>query len=460
MSRTPRILAFCSRGMYADEAAVIAYALSSGFGIETLYVGADFEAAPTADALGYRSVPAPGKRRTLKARMMQSAVLDATANLFTHYQARRRIAALLGRERPDAVVVFDDRQLKPDWTAIEMARGAGIPSILVPYAVSTLEADLLLRRDDPRHAAPPRPCGNFGRLAAQRHRDQVRDGTLFYPAAVTLALGALGHLPRSPWLLGANGADHICVLDRAQRDLLQSARIGPSRVHMTGQATTDALSLSDSARAGLATSLRQRYGLSPDAPILMCAVPQHAEHGMAGNEAHRASSDRLFAALAASGAGVLLSLHPKSDRAHYAALASRHGLRILDERLSSVLAVAQIFVAAFSSTVRWAIGLGIPAVVIDDIATGYQVYRDILGITVVDSHDALAHVLRQACTSQSVLDRMRTDAQRGAERIGRIDGRAAGRIADVIAAAAKSKADPASASLPFAPNSTNQGIIR
>lgn len=460
MSRTPRILAFCSRGMYADEAAVIAHALSRGFGIETAYVGADFEAAPTVDALCYRSVPAPGNQRTPKARLMQSTVLDAAANLFAAYRARRRIAALLGREQPAAVVVFDDRQLMPDWTAIEMARGAGIPSILVPYAVSTLEADLLVRRDDPRHAAPPRPCSKFGKLAAQRHQEQVHDGTLFYPAAVTLALGALGHLPRSPWLLGASGAEHICVLDRTHCDALQAARIGSNRVHITGQATTDALSLSDNDRAGLATSLRQRYGLSPDAPILMCAVPQHAEHGMASNEAHRANSDRLFAALAASGAGVLLSLHPKSDRAAYAALASRHGLRILDERLSSVLAVAQIFVAAFSSTVRWAIGLGIPAVVIDDIATGYQVYRDLPGVTVVDSHDALARVLRQACTSHSALDHMRTGAKRGAERIGRIDGGAAGRIADVIATAAKSKPDPAPAGMAFAPNGINQGIIR
>lgn len=432
MSSAPRVAFFCRRSMYADESAIVGRALSSTFGIEALFVGSsDYAASRSAPATV--TVQSGHVHPAVRSRSM---IFDAAMNVAAIARDVWLIDSLLRRERPDAVVVFDDRQLRPDLLALRAARRRSIPSVLVPYAVSSLESDLFVRRSDPRYQAGPNSGGATGTAAARWLPGQVRDGILFYPAGVTVTLGALGHLPPSPWLLGANGADYMCVLGLEHREELLAAGVPAHRVACTGQASSDGLAMSPAASAELASNLRQRYELSDGSPLLMCAVPQHAEHGMVSWTVHREAIGNLFAALAASGAAVLLSLHPKSDRASYSELASHHGLRILDERLSSALAAADLFVAAFSSTVRWAIGLGIPAIVIDDLESGYQLYRGLAGVSVVDDHRALAALLHEACRSITALSNLRAHAQLGKQQVGSIDGRAAHRIAEVIATAA------------------------
>ena len=74
----------------------------------------------------------------------------------------------------------------------------------------------------------------------------------------------------------------------------------------------------------------------------------------------------IFPALARSGASLLISLHPKSSRASYEAFVSQFGAKIVDRPLFEILPAADVFVAgAYSSTVRWAMALDIPAVNMD-----------------------------------------------------------------------------------------------
>ena len=66
------------------------------------------------------------------------------------------------------------------------------------------------------------------------------------------------------------------------------------------------------------------------------------------------------------GTPVILSLHPKSKEEDYRDLAARFGMPITREPLMDVLAGADVFVGgAYSSTIRWAIALGLPTVNLD-----------------------------------------------------------------------------------------------
>jgi hypothetical protein len=166
---------------------------------------------------------------------------------------------------------------------------------------------------------------------------------------------------------------------------------------------------------------------------------------MASWNEHWRATDELFAALASSGAAALLSLHPKSNREDYAKAAGRHGLAILDEPLSAVLPAADLLVATFSSTVRWAIGLGIPAFVVDAIETNYELYNDLPGVTIFNDHNALGRDLRDFVASADIRALHVVAAKRGAERVGLCDGGASERVVSAIAAAvsARRTADPA-----------------
>lgn len=415
--------------MYGDEAAAIGRALAGQAEIGPIYIDASLATSTTPPAApsGATSV-----KQSPSSFVDRSASVEAAANAIAAVHTRHAIAHLLDLEKPDAIIIFDDRQIRPDAIAMRLARARSIPTVVAPYASTSLEADLLVRRGDARHTAPPAPCSPLARIAAKRYPAQVRDSTLFYPASVTLALAAVGELPPSPWVLGGGGAETVCTLGPDHRDELICAGVPADHIAVTGQATTDALALGPRDRALLEANLRAHYQLPEDKPIVCCAVPQHAEHGMATWQHHEELTAKLFAALAASGGEVLLSLHPKSKREDYAHLADRYGLRILDERLSSVLAAVDLFVATFSSTVRWSIGLGIPAVIIDNLASGYQAFRSIPGVTVVRGEDKLTETLHRAVNDPLHCSAMREAAKAGAAKIGPIDGLCARRIACAI----------------------------
>jgi hypothetical protein len=439
MSR-PRIMIFCHRRMLVYEALAIARALRDGHGIEVLFVNdrlVTSSEAPRAEEtieFAVRSNP-PLSVRT-KLRLLSLPVVSAAANARAVQASERRISAALERERPAALVIFDDRRLQPDGVALRLAKVRRTPVILAPYAASSREARRFVRRGDLRYAAPPMQCRMLNRLAARRHPEQVADGMLFYPALETLILGGMGKLPSCPWVLGASGPDVVCALGADHRDQLLNEGVRADRIVVTGQATTDTLAIDAAARARLRDRLRAQYRLPTDRPILVCAVPQQGEHGMTSWDRHRILTAELFRALQESGAGVLLSLHPKSRREDYLALSSTHGLEIADERLSELLAAADLFVASFSTTVRWAIGLGIPAFVIDNlnrVNRGYQMYRSVPGVTIVGDHGTLGTMLRNLVADPTKLAVSQTAAAEGMRSLGKVDGRSAARISNVIA---------------------------
>jgi hypothetical protein len=122
-------------------------------------------------------------------------------------------------------------------------------------------------------------------------------------------------------------------------------------------------------------------------------------------------------------------------------------LPIIQERLASVLPAADLLVGTFSSTVAWAVGLGIPALVVDAIGSNFQLYRNVEGVVVVDSH---ADLQRELVRFVRQPERRRTLAQAtaaGAARLGALDGRASERVVAAVAqaVAARSISRPATA---------------
>ena len=85
---------------------------------------------------------------------------------------------------------------------------------------------------------------------------------------------------------------------------------------------------------------------------------------------HERMTRKLFADLRATGASVLISLHPRSRRGDYQEMADGCGARIAESPLLELLPAADLFVATHSSTVRWAILLKTPIIVLDDFGIG------------------------------------------------------------------------------------------
>ena len=177
------------------------------------------------------------------------------------------------------------------------------------------------------------------------------------------------------------------------------------------------------AREGIARAHSLRAGV----PLVICAVPHAAEHGLISWDRHLALTRELFRALAASKADVLLSLHPRSSAETYRGIASDYGLRILTERLSKVLPAADVFVASYSSTVRWALLMGIPTIMADFLGFRYRQFAGLAGSVVVEDATALEQALTRLVGDRGGIERMSRLAMAG-EPGTPFDGKACERI--------------------------------
>jgi hypothetical protein len=99
---------------------------------------------------------------------------------------------------------------------------------------------------------------------------------------------------------------------------------------------------------------------------------------------------------------LVLSLHPKSSRADYAGFAKRFDAPILTDPLMDVLVAADVLVAgAYSSTVRWGLGLGMPTANIDFWSLNESTYADHPTYPTVRTVEELAAWFAQALAQAS-----------------------------------------------------------
>ena len=349
----------------------------------------------------------------------------------------RRIQRAVTPIERGAVIVADDRRVSPDLIAVSVARRRGLASVVAPFAISSPEANLFMRQRSNVAVKGPRTSRQIETLIERAWPGQVLQSphgerSLFYSAWDTVAIAAFGLLPKNPWVMGGSGVDLVCALGGDHRDYLLAGGISEKNIAVTGQPSTDQLALPPERVDRLRSEYTKRYGFVDRRPIAVCAVPQFAEHGIVSWQQHSSVISRLFSALSEAPVSVLLSLHPRSDRASYIDAARRFGLAIAEERIIDLLPVADIFVATYSSTVRWAVGLGIPAFVVDPIGLNYTLYDKLPGVSIFKSLSQLTVSLKEFSGEQMYRHSLEAAAQRGASCVGRIDGQAGERFSSAV----------------------------
>ena len=94
--------------------------------------------------------------------------------------------------------------------------------------------------------------------------------------------------------------------------------------------------------------------------LIICALPHLYEHGLLPKKQHWKVQMEICEQLKLSNAQVLLSLHPKSKIKKLRL--NSFWVQVVEKELQSVLPAASIFIAGNSSTtIEWAIEMGIPA---------------------------------------------------------------------------------------------------
>jgi hypothetical protein len=288
---------------------------------------------------------------------------------------RRNAKSLIAAFKPAVLIVFEDRVIDPEMAWLDAAAQCGLPAVMVRYATSSVESDVWTRSGKTSYSLEQGAMAWARRLFSNRHsRHAIAVGQhryLFFSLWDSIALHLFGMADTHPWIAGGGKVRASALQGKMDYDEAVEYSNLPNRFHVTGQPTWDAM-------ATTCERLREERSLSAateNSPcVLVCALPQWGEHLQMSWPAHMASIEQLFAILGALECKVIISLHPKACREHYHALAERHRCAISPLQLSELLPGADIFVASWSSTLRWSAMLGITSINLDWANQQYTVF--------------------------------------------------------------------------------------
>lgn len=368
------------------------------------------------------------------------SVADILATLRGLITGQRALARLRQLYPVEAIVVADDRSLGWEYGVLLSGRRLGIRSIGVPFALSDPDADWLVRDGKPKYD----PAAGWGleqwlkRYVRKYYNKNIRSKggkeRMFLTAGQAWVQMMAGGMFSQPWAYGGGFTDVAAVFGAFDRRKQISLGAPEDKLVVTGQSSMDLLYRSSRRAAQIRDELSRMYGLAPDRPIIICAVPQHLEHGLLAADDHWALVDRLLSELAATGANIVLSLHPRSKPADYKSFAAAHGAVIAQQPLIEIIAAGDLFVAAMSSTVRWAILLRIPAIVLDDFAMGGDSMFEGSGVCFLQQRDRLAETARDLLSNADAINEMKRRLDLQSPDLDPFDGHNAARVAELITA--------------------------
>ena len=208
---------------------------------------------------------------------------------------------------------------------------------------------------------------------------------LFSPGWRTLGLFIAGMLPQKPWVMGANGCDYMVQQGHEKMAQFVRAGVPEHKCVLVGDPSLDQLFDSYMKRHETKKQLVGKYKLSLEKTIVVFAVPNEAEHGYVTYNQHLKTLDDYLQRIPNENIELLMVLHPKSSTSTYTALAKKFGAQIVDERLHTVIPIAQIFLAGVSTTNLWARLIGIPIITLNFLEIDAEFCEGPDGVFVVTS---------------------------------------------------------------------------
>ncbi len=346
-------------------------------------------------------------------------------------QALHRVKELLQQHDIVALILVGDRHIGWETAIIKESQQKSIPSLIVPFAWSDPDGNAEFRLRKPNGLWLHGMNRLSNRIAAFFQPQWVYEykghKLLFLPGGPSLIAKLVGIMPEKPWSLGGGKANKMAVESQRIQCALVDQDIASEKLLVTGKPSHDQI-YNDIQEADHET-LRAELGIESNQKVLLCSLPQLAEHHLLSWPEHWKEIEFLLDTFAQlENVAVVLSLHPKCDRNAYQPLADKYGAVIADERFYNILPICDVFVSTFSSTVVAAIGLGKPSVVVDFYELNYSFYDDAPGVVIVDQKNLLHPNLTKLLTETAHYTQMVQTQKTHAKQWILLDGKATERV--------------------------------
>ncbi|QJB56580.1 hypothetical protein [Pseudodesulfovibrio sp. zrk46] len=294
--------------------------------------------------------------------------------LASQQSLKAELEAVLDRCEPDVVGLVSDRTVV-DALLVMLCEERGIPTVLIPFAVGADKMDLPRFRSQPEYDAKL-----FSSWAAKfpgQVQPDIRTGTprFYYPPWVMGALDTMGCLPENPWVNGGGGVNFVLAESHNVRERYIDGGCPEEKIVVTGMCSHDNLYEVYTRRDEVRKELAAKYQFDSASPLVVFSVSAFYELGMKTWDEQYDFVTKQARVLERFDGPVLASLHPKMNPADYGFLEERFGIKLLSERLSNVLPVADVFIATIASTTAgWAELCRIPLILVDDLINECEYY--------------------------------------------------------------------------------------
>jgi hypothetical protein len=298
---------------------------------------------------------------------------------------------LIRDHRVDLVIVAEDSVAARSRALVEAASQCGLPVLLVPFTIpNPLEAVRILGRGRAYQVSGPlKRAFVWARPGWAFTTDEGRYIRLPLAQAIASELARLR--PARPWIDNATPPLTIAVESRAMMQHYLRMGVQERQLVLTGSLADHTLEAALGERSERRARLRQRFALS-DKPLLLCAMPPD-QLTRAGAVSEFGSYQELIAAWACALAAVadrfavVVRPHPRLDDAMLGVL-RKAGLAICWDDTASLIPLCDLYVAAISATIRWAIACGRPVVDYDVYQYRFNDYEGVPGNVTVGDIDS------------------------------------------------------------------------
>ena len=363
---------------------------------------------------------------------------------------RMRAHGMIKKSAADVIVLFEDNIGSFTRFIGAAAAHRNVPYVVLPTTIPNPREAASFFRSSKAHAASG---GWPARLIARRWPQWVYDfdgyRMLRLAPADIIAMRALGVDNAKPWVLNSGQASAICAESIANRRIYELLGVEARQIATIGNLTDDALFEAHRDRENRRAALAAELGLHPDRLLLAVAFPPD-QFGAPSRQGFEYGSfadlvDGWLGVLAplARSVNVVLRAHPRLDPQKLEPFEAA-GCHIFRGPTEELVALADLFAASISATIRWALALGIPVVNYDCYRYRYHDYRGAKGMTLVEDQRAFACALRELCLDPAARRQPPDKANADSVNWGCIDGQFTMRFMALLRRLSRAPVEPLS----------------
>jgi len=377
-----------------------------------------------------------GMRMETARRVHQAAGMAVVYRNFVEF-----FGDLIDRERIEAVLIPEDIVGNIWPVVIKTAHTHGIPTLVLPYTLANPEEAVQGLKDVPAFRT------KNNKVAAslypkwrcrQKGIDLVR-----LPSAHIFAHEDLGITPPDPWMMNSGYSDKILVDSQASLEYFLAGGIPRDQMSIVGSVSQDCMFQRRQNRPAYLEQLRQELQLSGDKPLLLISgCPNQLTSPVPFCEFNSIGAVAAFVgeSLLPLAAHYHLLVRPHPNFPEFGAMLEPFGVVTSTRPTSSLVPLADVFVAFASATIRWAIGCGIPTVNYDVFHYGYGEFASAKGVVTVSGSGEFVDLVRSLVPGSAPLQAQWSRAQAGGAHWSVMDGKSLSRIEDEIARACECRA--------------------